>query len=59
MKNISLIDFIFVMHIHWGQDLGRFWCFDILDNPAVLLIKYVHIYQIIDFRIMVIPEAII
>ena len=36
-----------------GQDLG---CF---RKPASQLIKYVHIYQITDFRIMVIPEAIL
>ena len=40
------------MHAHsLGQDLGRFW------KPASQLIRYVHIYPIIDFRIMVVPEA--
>ena len=35
-----------------GQDLGGFW------KPALQLIKYAHIYQITDFHITVIPEAI-
>ena len=40
------------MHIHLGQDLGRF------RKPASQLIKYAHIDPITDFCILVIPETI-
>ena len=42
------------MHLHWGKTLDAF------EKPASQqLIKYTHIYLIIDFRLLVIPEAIL
>ena len=51
-KNISSIDFIYVMHIHWGKNLDAF------ENQHCSSFN-MHIYNLVtDFRILVIPEAI-